>query len=91
MVVGLFDDVDYEQAALTMSPGDCLLLYTDGLTESVNADLEEFGLERACAVLMEHLGDSAGEAVAALEAALGEFTGPTEQFDDITLVLIKYL
>jgi sigma-B regulation protein RsbU (phosphoserine phosphatase) len=91
MVIGLFDDIEYEQAALTMSPGDCLLLYTDGLTESVNADLEEFGLARVCDVLMEHLGDSAEEVVASLETALGEFTGPTDPFDDITLVLIKYL
>lgn len=91
MVLGLFDDVVYRQAALSMLPGDCLLLYTDGLTESVNADLEEFGLDRVCEVLMEHLEDPAAEAVAALEATLGEFTGATDQFDDITLVLIKYV
>jgi len=91
MVLGLFDDVDYAQAALTMAPGDCLLLYTDGLTEAINADLEEFGLDRVCEVLLQHIDNPAEEAVAALEAALGEFTSSDDQFDDITLVLMKYL
>jgi sigma-B regulation protein RsbU (phosphoserine phosphatase) len=91
MVLGLFDDVDYAQAALTMAPGDCLLLYTDGLTESVNASLEEFGLDRVCEVLLQHIDSSAEEAVGALEAALAQFTGAVDQFDDITLVLIKFL
>lgn len=91
MVLGLFEDANFEQEALTMQSGDCLLLYTDGLTESINVDLEEFGLDRVRDVLLSNLGESADGTVAALEAALAQFANTSDQFDDITLVLIKRL
>ena len=49
--LGLFDDIDYAQATLTLRPGDILVLYTDGITEAMDARNKQFGLERLNEIL----------------------------------------
>ena len=44
--LGLFDDVDYAQATLTLRPGDILVLYTDGITEAMDSRNRQFGLDQ---------------------------------------------
>ena len=66
-----------------------MLLYTDGLTDALNADGDEFGMPRLQAAFQAacHL-DSQG-IVAALQKAIDDFTGDEPVFDDQTLVVLK--
>ena len=49
--LGLFPGHPYGSGALTLAPGDLVVLYTDGITEAANPDDEEFGLERLVALV----------------------------------------
>jgi sigma-B regulation protein RsbU (phosphoserine phosphatase) len=74
---------------LPLGEGDLVLLFTDGVTEAMNADGEPFGEERLAAALEEH-GDLPFEELR--EQILREiraFVGNTGQHDDLTFVLLK--
>ncbi|MFQ5694980.1 MAG: SpoIIE family protein phosphatase [Terriglobia bacterium] len=88
--LGLLDDAEFGAETLTLAPGDTLALYTDGVTEALNPAEEEFGLERLRATVAAH----AAAAPAALQAALlkevQRFTRGAPQFDDMTLLILRY-
>ncbi|OYY60110.1 MAG: hypothetical protein B7Y51_12350 [Burkholderiales bacterium 28-67-8] len=71
-----------------MQPGDTVLFITDGITEAMNAELEEFGAARVKAVFDAHAGRGAAECIALLLAAVDEFTGGIAQSDDITCLAV---
>src|SRR5258706_10333810 len=50
IALGVVDHVDYQEQEIVLGTGDALLLYTDGLTEAINLQQEEFGLPRVLAV-----------------------------------------
>ncbi len=79
----------YQQRTIQLRPGDFVVLYTDGVTDALNAQGQEFGEERLQRVLLERCAAPAADMVAAVLQALGDFTGPTAPFDDITLVIAK--
>jgi len=87
--LGLIPGLPYGETALTLSPGDALVLFSDGVPEAQNADGEEFGEvrimdgvrsagDRGCAAVVDHI-----------MAAIDAFTGETPQFDDITLMVLR--
>ena len=65
------------------------MLYTDGITESINAKVEMFGEERLKETIIAHAELSAEEIVEKLITAVSVFAGDEPQFDDITLMVIK--
>jgi sigma-B regulation protein RsbU (phosphoserine phosphatase) len=65
------------------------VLYTDGVTDALNQDGGEFGVQRLEQVLRSQADAPAADIAAALERALKDFTGGATTFDDITLVVIK--
>jgi sigma-B regulation protein RsbU (phosphoserine phosphatase) len=75
--------------ALSLSRDDCLLLYTDGVTEALDANGDEFGPDR----MMECVRDSAAEGAPAMITRLIDelrsFVGSQPQNDDITLIAIR--
>ena len=73
----------------TMTSGDCLLLYTDGVTEAENRSGEEFGKERLRTTFRDLAEEGAERVVAGLQETLREFAGGTRQMDDITLIAIE--
>ncbi len=88
MALGVFPGVGFGQSAVVLSPGDLLLLYTDGVTEAMNADGEEFGMDRLQAVFANAPPDSPEAANKAVFKAVHEFAGETPQSDDITCVTV---
>lgn len=86
MALGVDDTTAFEQRTVRLNPGDFVVLYTDGVTDALNADEQEFGLERLRHTIFVNRRRPAAELVAALEGTLREFTGPTAPFDDITIV-----
>lgn len=89
-VVGLFRDWDCTVEQRQLSPGDTLLLYTDGITESLNKDGQEFGEQRVVDALRRHRQLSAQALLGAIVSDLREFS-PDEEQDDITLIVATCL
>ena len=91
MALGVFEIQPLDQSTVQLNSGDLVLLYTDGVTEALNAQGQEFGEARLERILLEHHHAPAVETVGVLERALSRFTGASAPFDDITLVLAKRL
>ena len=87
-VVGLFDKWECTLEERELAPGDTILLYTDGVTEAVNGDGEEFGEERLLEAARQHSRLSLPDLLAALADQARRFS-PLEQADDITLIVAK--
>jgi sigma-B regulation protein RsbU (phosphoserine phosphatase) len=89
MALGVIMDVQLSEHVIQIEPGDVLALYTDGVTEALNIDGEEFGVERLEHVIQAQADHTAEEIVAAIETAVDEFVGNEPPFDDFTLVVLK--
>src|SRR5882672_8552472 len=85
-VLGLFEDWDCMLEERQLFPGDTLVLYTDGMTESFNDSGEEFGEQRLIEALQRHRGESSRALVSSLLDEVRQFN-PNEQQDDITLIV----
>lgn len=72
-----------------MEPGDCLLLYTDGVNEAVDATGEEFGMTRLHDVFLATAPAGADAVLTAFQQALAEFVGGSPQSDDITIIAVE--
>jgi sigma-B regulation protein RsbU (phosphoserine phosphatase) len=87
-VVGLFDNLQYQEDTVQMGKGDMLLAFSDGLTEPERQEVE-FGEERLIELVRSHqilpLPDIAARALTAVRAWIGD----GEQPDDITLMLAR--
>jgi PAS domain S-box-containing protein len=79
----------YTSRSIVVGEGDAVVMYTDGVTEATDANLQLFGEERLRRVVRESGSRSAGEIVEAILADVRVFTGEAPQFDDITLLVIK--
>lgn len=104
IALGVFDDVEYEQGEYAFPDGEILYLYTDGVTEAINKEKQFFGDENllhACSApenaekeVLSDAGsvpeDTATDVCERAVSALKTFIGTdTEQFDDITMVVLK--
>ncbi|MFA4878333.1 MAG: SpoIIE family protein phosphatase [Methanoregula sp.] len=89
IVLGAVENREYYSESVTISPDDVLVMYTDGVTESINAQEELFGEERLYAILRENSTLPAREIIDRILSGIVEFTGDMPQFDDITLLVIK--
>jgi len=77
------------EGELQLSPGDTLILYTDGFTEAMNSQLEEFGDRRFLDLLHRHNDGSAEQLVQHAFAEARDFAGEHPQHDDMTIVVLK--
>jgi sigma-B regulation protein RsbU (phosphoserine phosphatase) len=88
--IGWFPDNPLVGRDIKLQPGDCVVYYTDGVTEAENAAGEQFGEERFLAVV-ERVGNNASQIVVdEILAAVNDFCGPVPPFDDQTLVVVRY-
>jgi serine phosphatase RsbU (regulator of sigma subunit)/catechol 2,3-dioxygenase-like lactoylglutathione lyase family enzyme len=87
-VVGLFENWECVMEERELTPGDAVLLYTDGVTEALNGEGEEFGEERLLEVMRQHRDLPLPELLAAVADQARRFS-PHEQTDDITLIVAK--
>lgn len=92
MPLGLFPGAVYEEIEAVISPGDCLLIYSDGLVEAHNPEREMFGFPRLRSLFSSFERREEAECqtiIANLMEELANFTGPDwEQEDDVTLVVL---
>ncbi len=88
--LGIIEDTTYHIAPLIkFSPGDTLLIGTDGIWETQNATGEMFGSKRVCDLLARHATGDADSISEQIISELNRFRGDQMRDDDITLVVIK--
>jgi len=87
-VIGLFEEVSYEQASVPLARGELLIAYSDGITEPEN-EFGEFGEARLLEVLRENQNLPLPRLSESVITAVADWTGGGEQSDDITLVLAR--
>jgi sigma-B regulation protein RsbU (phosphoserine phosphatase) len=88
MALGVLDGQDYNQDTFDLLPGDTVFLYSDGVSEAMNHEGEEFGLERLAQVLIENDTKDPREVNEAMFEAVRAFAGNTPQSDDITCLTL---
>ncbi len=90
LFLGKIDGSEYETAKVQMKPGDTLYLYTDGVTEAMDAEMNMYEEER----LVKYLGGSNGSPLEELVqknlADIRSFCGGNPQSDDITVLSLRY-
>src|SRR6267142_6607506 len=89
--LGIMPDADYREGRTQLRFGDVLVVYSDGVSEAVNPNGEEFGPTRLYEVVARNLDASAGGIRDRIESALTKFCQGTPAADDITLVIVKRL
>ncbi len=89
LIVGLFDDASFDEETLQLSPDDLLVIFSDGISEAMNADGEEFGDERIidCVGGVER---DPGVVLTQLFERLRSFTGDEPPGDDMTALVLRY-
>jgi serine phosphatase RsbU (regulator of sigma subunit)/CHASE2 domain-containing sensor protein len=92
-VLGGMEDINFSQQEMEFRERDCLILYTDGVTEAMNERRELFGDKRLLdlAAKLSHAPRPARSAVEAINEAVRAFAGGAEQSDDITVLAINRL
>ena len=88
--VGSMEDMRFREHAFSMSPGDSLFVYTDGVTEAANAEYELFGTDRMLEALNKEPDASPEQLLANVRSGIEEFVRGAEPFDDITMLAFKY-
>jgi phosphoserine phosphatase RsbU/P len=81
--------VSYQTATVSLSSGDALIFYTDGVVEACNPDGQEFGNERWLSAIRALPSSSAKESLQFLMNRVDEFVGATRQSDDITCLVFR--
>ncbi len=87
--LGLDPDARYQQRKFTLAPGDFLLLYTDGVTDALDPQGQEFGAERLQQIVHDQRHANADTIRDKLHEALTQFVGGSMPVDDITIVAVK--
>ena len=90
MAVGVMPGMPYDEDAVTLAPGDTMFLYTDGITEAMNVDQEEFTEARLETVLAEGRDLPVDSVLENVTSAVVKFVGEAEQSDDITCIVLRY-
>lgn len=90
LILGAIDDTIFHEKQITLSPGDNLLLYTDGVTEAMNSQHELYTEQRLLETCRKLTGKIPKEIVEQITETVGEFVVGAIQSDDITLLSINY-
>lgn len=88
-VVGMFRDARYDEAEVQLEPGDGIVMFTDGISESMNAADDEWGEDELARAARASLNRPAAEAIARIMQEADRFAAGAPQHDDMTLVVMK--
>ena len=89
-LIGVFEELGLSETALTLAPGDTLAAYTDGVTDALNPQGEEYGLTRLSAALANAPASEATLQLAHLSSDLAAFIHDVPPCDDITLFILVH-
>jgi sigma-B regulation protein RsbU (phosphoserine phosphatase) len=87
--LGILDDVRYPVSTVDLEPGDLLLMCSDGVTETLDRDGNEFGPERLERLIVSLAGRSPSEVQHSIEDQLGEHSAGARPSDDLTMIVLQ--
>lgn len=87
--IGLEREVCYGKLQRRLSPGDIVLLYTDGVVEAMSESREQYGEERLLATVGRFASAGPSQLLSGIKEDIDEFVGRAKQQDDQTLVVMK--
>lgn len=90
LIVGIKQEVEFDEKILPLTAGDTILFYTDGLIETENPEQEFFGLQRVKTILREHAQQPPQAIIETLFNSLREFRRTDKFDDDITLMVFRW-
>ncbi|MDY6872690.1 MAG: GAF domain-containing protein [Chloroflexota bacterium] len=88
IALGAMPDITLEERHLEILPGDCLVLYTDGVTEAFNTEDDMYGDDRLITLLKSAVGKTAHQVLEIIENDLNDFRQEASLSDDTTLLAI---
>ncbi len=88
-MIGLLPQASYEDMEIPLQQGDILVIQSDGVSEAMNANHEQFGEDRLQALLIEHKEKTAEEIIDIVVKEVRKHAGAHPQSDDITMMVIK--
>ena len=88
-MVGAVEGLSYHEQKIQLEKGDALFMFTDGVTEAMNASLKEFGEQRLEQTLQQADGKSCQEVIDTVTGEVKAFVEEAEQSDDITMLVLK--
>lgn len=91
MLLGVLEDVHFDQDRVNLNTGDILVLYTDGVTEAANSAGEQFGEDRLYRIVQQNSGMTAQGLLDEIYRHVYQHSGDVAQYDDITMVVMKVI
>jgi sigma-B regulation protein RsbU (phosphoserine phosphatase) len=88
--VGLFDFAQYQDATEQLAADDVLVVYSDGVTEALNVEGEEFGEDRLVRIVSERHAEDAAAILNAIVHGVQTFARGAAQYDDVTAMVVKF-
>jgi serine phosphatase RsbU (regulator of sigma subunit) len=89
IALGVVPEMNLEEKEITLDSNDIVVLYTDGVTEAINSENEQFGQERMIAIAEQNQHLPAAEIVKRIKDGVIDFSSGVPQFDDLTLLVLK--
>jgi sigma-B regulation protein RsbU (phosphoserine phosphatase) len=89
-IVGLFEGATYEEERLTLTPGDWLIVFSDGISEAMSASGDEYGEERIIDCIQRNTALDPSRLLDALFSDVRDFARGAAQSDDITAMVLRY-
>ena len=89
-IVGLFEGAAYDEETVTLSPGDLLIVFSDGISEALSAAGDEYGESRIVTVVQRNASAEPQQMLEALFADVRSFAQGAAQSDDITAMVLRY-
>ena len=90
LAVGVMDIAKYKDYEITLKKGDSIFVYTDGVAEATDANEQLFGTERTIDALNSYPAASPENILKNVRASVDEFVKEAPQFDDLTMLCIRY-
>jgi len=90
VVLGIEEEQFFEEGEVRLNSGDSILLYTDGVTEGMNKNDEEFGINRLISSFLNAKELKVEEQIMSIYRRLVEFTGGSNRRDDLTLMVLRH-
>jgi sigma-B regulation protein RsbU (phosphoserine phosphatase) len=89
LILSILEDFVYEEETLALQPGDVLVIYSDGFSEAMNPDGQQFGDEKIREVIAAHRNRPAAGIIDALVKAVRAHADTAPQADDMTLIVVR--
>jgi serine phosphatase RsbU (regulator of sigma subunit) len=91
-VLGIIDtpDLRLSEEEIILQPDDRLILYTDGIADTINSENQVFGIDRLKAILLGMKISNPKQGIDLIMDSLSDFQGKAEQFDDVTIMIVDH-